>query len=50
MIKQSYVHFFDWGPMWAQHNENRIFFPNLIVVLLAHTAHFNVQVRNTWAP
>jgi hypothetical protein len=45
MFKQSYVHFFDWGPMWAQHNENRIFFPNMIAVLLVHTDHFNVQVE-----
>ena len=45
IIKQSYVHFFGWGPMWAQHYENRIFFPNIIVVLLAHTVHFNIQVE-----
>ena len=45
VIKQSYVHFFDWSPMWVQHNENRLFFPNIIVVFLAHTVHFNVQVE-----
>ena len=45
IIQQSYVHFFDWGPMWAQHYENRIFFPNIIVVLLAHTVHFNIKVE-----
>ena len=45
MIRQSYVHFFDWGPMWAQHNENRIFFPNIILLLLVHVDHFNVQVE-----
>ncbi len=45
VIQHSYSHFFDWGSLWAQHNENRIFFPNLIVVLLAHTTHFNVQVE-----
>jgi hypothetical protein len=45
MIKQSYVHFFDWGPMWAQHNENRIFFPNIILDLLVHADHFNVQTE-----
>ena len=28
--------------LWAQHNENRIFFPNLIVLALAYTTHFNV--------
>ena len=45
VIKKSYVHFFDWGPMWAQHNENRIFFPNIVVVFLAHTDHFDVRVE-----
>ncbi len=45
VIKQSYVHFFDWGPMWVQHNESRIFFPNIVVVLLAHTTHFNIRVE-----
>ena len=45
VIKQSYAHFFDWGPLWLQHFENRVFFPNIVVVLLAHTVHFNVQVE-----
>lgn len=45
VIKASYVNFFPWGAMWVQHFENRIFFPNLIVVLLAHTVAFNIQVE-----
>jgi hypothetical protein len=45
VVHQSYVHLFDWSSLWAPHNENRIFFPNLIVVALAHTVHFNVQVE-----
>lgn len=45
VIKASYVDFFPWGPMWVQHFENRIFFPNIIVVLLAHTVAFNIQVE-----
>ena len=28
--------------LWSQHNENRILFPNLVVVLLAHTTHLNI--------
>src|SRR3984893_16866375 len=28
--------------LWSQHYENRIFFPNLIVLALAYTTHFNV--------
>ena len=43
VIKGSYVHVFDWGPMWAQHNENRIFFPNVLVVLFAHLLHFDIR-------
>ena len=45
VIQGSYVHFFDWGRMWVPHNDNRIFFPNIIVVLLAHTVHFNLLVE-----
>jgi hypothetical protein len=45
VIQHSYSHLIDWGSLWAQHNENRIFFPNLIVVFLAHTAHFNIQLE-----
>ena len=45
LIGRSHAHLFDWSSLWAQHNENRIFFPNLIVLLLAHTTAFNVQVE-----
>jgi hypothetical protein len=44
VIQSSYVHYFDWGQLWTQHNENRIFFPNLIVVLVAHTLHYDIRV------
>jgi hypothetical protein len=30
------------GTLWAQHNENRIFFPRLVVLILAETTHLNV--------
>lgn len=29
--------------LWMQHNEDRILFPNLIVLALAHTNHFNIH-------
>jgi hypothetical protein len=32
--------------LWAQHNENRIFFPNLVVLLLAYGTHLNVVVED----
>ena len=28
--------------LWAQHTQNRILFPNLIVLLLAYTTKFNI--------
>ena len=31
--------------LWLQHNENRILFPNLVVLLLAHTTHLNIVVE-----
>lgn len=31
--------------LWAQHNENRILFPNLVVLLLAHTTNLNIVVE-----
>ena len=45
VIQKSYVHFFDWGSLWARRNESRVFFPNIIVVLLAHTVHFDVRIE-----
>jgi hypothetical protein len=35
-------HPLSFGALWAQHSEHRVFFPNLIVLLLAHTTHFNI--------
>ena len=43
VIGRSYTHLFDWSSLWSQHNENRIFFPNLVVLLLARTTQFNIQ-------
>lgn len=45
MIHQCYSHLFTCGALWTQHNENRILFPNLVVVILAHTTHFNIRVE-----
>ena len=35
-----------WSNLWAQHNENRIFFPNLVMLTVAHTTHFNIAAEN----
>jgi len=45
VIRQSFLHFPDWSSLWSQHADNRILFPNLIVVVLAHTVHFNIVVE-----
>ncbi|HXW32949.1 MAG TPA: hypothetical protein VEJ87_00080, partial [Acidimicrobiales bacterium] len=43
VIRESYVHFPNWSSLWTQHTENRMFFPNVIVVLLAHTVAYNIE-------
>jgi hypothetical protein len=45
VIGKWYSHPFDWSALWVQHNENRIFFPNLIVLVSAHTDHFNIHTE-----
>jgi hypothetical protein len=45
VIAHSYTNLFDWHTLWAQHNENRIFFPNLIVIALSRTTLFNIQIE-----
>ncbi len=34
------------GTLWAQHNEDRIFFPNLVVFVLSYTTHFNIHIED----
>ena len=45
LISHSYSHTLDLSTLWRQHNENRILFPNLIVLLLAQTTHFNIVIE-----
>jgi hypothetical protein len=42
LIGQAFSGTLHLSTLWAQHNENRIFFPNLIVVALGYTTHLNV--------
>ncbi len=42
LIGHAYSGSLHFSTLWTQHNENRIFFPNLIVLALAYTTHFNV--------
>ncbi len=45
VIRESFGHFPNWSSLWLQHVDNRILFPNLIVVALAHTVHFSILVE-----
>ena len=45
LISHSYSHTLSLSTLWAQHNENRTFFPNLIVLILARTSQFNVLLE-----
>jgi hypothetical protein len=45
IIADSFSGHLGLGQLWALHNENRIFFPNLIVLLLSRTTRFNVLVE-----
>ena len=45
VIAHSYSGNLGWGTLWAPHNQNRLLFPDLLVVFLAHTTHFNLFVE-----
>jgi hypothetical protein len=45
LIGHSYSGTLHLSTLWSQHYENRIFFPNLIVLGLAYTTHFNVMTE-----
>ena len=44
-VALNYGHFPDWSSLWSLHTDNRMFFPNLIVVGLAHTVSLNIEVE-----
>ena len=46
LIRHSFNGTLRFGMLWGQHGENRIFFQNLITLLLAHVFHFNVIVED----
>jgi hypothetical protein len=45
LIGHAYSGTLHLSTLWAQHYENRIFFPNLVVLALAYTTHFNVVIE-----
>ncbi len=46
LIRHSFTGTLRFGMLWGQHGENRIFFQNLITLILAYVAHFNVLVED----
>lgn len=42
LLKTAYSGHLTLSALWAQHTENRILFPNLVVLLLAKATHFNI--------
>ncbi len=45
LIQNAYSGHLTLSALWAQHNESRILFPNLVVLLLAEVTHFNVKAE-----
>ena len=45
VVKASHSHLVPWEALWAQYKDNRLFFPNVFVILLADTTHFDVYVE-----
>ena len=45
VIRASYQQWIPWRALWAQHNENRMFFPNLLVIAQSRVTHFNIQIE-----
>ncbi len=43
LVEKAFSGHLSLGDLWAQHNENRILFPNLIVLALAYTTHLNIR-------
>ena len=40
-----YTHSLTFGMLWVQHNENRMFFPNVLVSLMGVLDHFNIKME-----
>lgn len=46
IIRLAHSGTLSFSALWAQHNENRVLFPNFVVLLLAYTTHFNLLVED----
>ena len=45
VIRHSFEGTLNLSTLWTQHNEERMLFPNLVVVLLTRTTHFNLIIE-----
>jgi len=45
-LKASQTQIIPWGPLWAQYNQDRSFFPNVLAVVLAHTDRLDMRVED----
>jgi Bacterial Ig domain len=45
LIQSSLTGHLSLSMLWAQHGDNRIFFQNLVTLLLGHVVHYNVTVE-----
>lgn len=45
VVSASQHHFLPWEALWAQYQDNRLLFPNLIVLLLARTVALNIHTE-----
>lgn len=45
LVGKAHSGHLSFGALWAQHNENRILVPNLLVMLLAYTTNLNVHIE-----
>ena len=45
LVEKAFSGHLSLGDLWAQHNENRILLPNLIVLVLAYTTHLNIRTE-----
>jgi hypothetical protein len=46
VVKASKSHLLPWGALWTQDNEERMFFPRLLTILLVHTDHLNIRFED----
>jgi hypothetical protein len=44
-LEKAYSHQLTWQDFWAQHNEHRLVFPRLLMLVLARFSHWNIYLE-----